>query len=486
LSTALLDAMLSDLPAPDADELDKRYRHDWSMWARPKQREPQGEWDVLGLVAGRGGGKSRSGAEMVRRRAEKYPGIRIALVGRTAADVRDVMVLGKSGLLAVASPWCRPVYQPTNRVVRWPNGSEAHMYSADKPDQVRGPEHQFAWCDEFAAWRYPLAWDLLQDGLRLNAIPGLPCQVVLTTTPRRTDLVADTFLGPRDPVTTKRPITPEMAAKLSEWEFTVTIDDEETGQPVAHRTVVRRWRSEENAANNAAGYVAKRRAKYGKSTLGRQELDAEILEVVDGALWRQKTIDAHRRDGSPELERIEVAVDPTRSDDPYDECGIVVGGVGKDGHCYILADYTVKGPPLQWVKAATNAYHQHKAAAIIYEGNGVGEDVRNTIRAVSPGVKWVEVNAGADKAVRASAPSALYEEGRVHHVQTEAQEAKGENPLAMLEEEMCTWDPREPKLSPNRLDALVWLVQSLMIGVRPVLVAPRITGTRPSGWRTQG
>lgn len=475
MAAALLTAFLADLPAHDANEMEKRFRYDWNLWARPKQREPEGEWDILALVAGRGGGKTRPGAEMVRARAEKYPGIRMALVGRTAADVRDTMVLGESGVIAVSPPWCRPVYKPSQRLVLWPNGSQAAMYSADKPDQLRGPQHQFAWPDEFAAWRRTEAWTNLMDGLRLRSIPNLPPQCVITTTPRRTDLVADTFLGQRDNAGRRLVTKEQMAA--GGWEFTQTIEDH-NGLPVRLRTVVRRWRTEENASNLASGFAAKRRMKYGQSALGRQELDAEILEKVEGALWQLETIENTRVPEAPKMKRVEVAVDPTRADDPVDECGIVVGGVGVDGQCYILADMTVHGSPDTWIRAAVGAYHRYSAHAIVYEGNRLGDDIRNAIRTAAPGTQWVEVTASADKAVRATGPSALYEQGKVHHVLSEADEKKGENPLAILEEEMCVWNPLEPKKSPNRLDALVWLVTSLMIGVRPTVVAPRSVGRR--------
>jgi phage terminase large subunit-like protein len=492
LSAAVLEQLLVDMPARDAQELEKRFRYDWTLWARSKQLEPSGDWDILGLVAGKGGGKTRPGAEMVRARAEKYPGIRIALVGRTAADVRDVMVQGESGVLAVSPPWCRPVYKPSLRVVQWPNGSQATMYSADKPDQLRGPQHQFAWGDEFAAWPKAAAWTNLQDGMRLRAIPGLPPQTVLTTTPRRTLLVADTFLGPLEDYTasdgrrmSRRAVTVEQS-KGQGWEFTAVLTDRVTGELVRVRTVVRRWSTEENARNLSAGFAAKRRAKYGSTSLGRQELDGEIADKVEGALWQQDVIDNSRVSKAPALKRIEVALDPTRSNDPTDECGIVVGGVADNGECYVLDDMTVKGSPHVWVQAALGAYNKYSAHAIVYEGNRLGEDIRNTIRTSAPGTKWVEVTASSDKATRAAGPSALYEQGKVHHVLEEHYAKRGENPLAILEEEMCVWDPLDSKASPNRLDALVWLVTSLMIGVRPVLVAPRITGTRPSGWRTQG
>jgi phage terminase large subunit-like protein len=483
--TAVLDACLTDLPAHDAMEMDKALRYDWNRWARPKQRSPKGEWDLLAFVAGRGGGKTRPGAEIMRDLAETYPGIRLALMGRTAADVRDTMVLGESGIIECCPPWMRPAYRPSLRLVVWPNGSQAHMYSADKPDQVRGPQHHAGWGDEVAAWRARAALDNLQDGLRLRRLPNVPedfqPRLVLTTTPRRTELVSDTFLGPRD-AKGNRPVTKAMMA-AGGWEYVSEHTDEATGIVVRHKTIVRRWRTEENSANLSAGFAAKRRAKYGQSALGRQELDAEILEKVEGALWQQEVFDNSRFVGTPRLKRVEVAVDPTRSDDPVDECGIVVGGIDESGIGFVLADLTVKGSPDKWIRAAVSAYNHFKADAIIYEGNRLGEDIRNAIRTAAPGIKWVEVTASTEKALRAAPVSALYEQGKVRHVWSQSEHDKDENPLAILEEECCVWDPQDPKASPNRLDALVWLITSLMIGVRPTIAAPRSVGTRPSHWR---
>lgn len=481
MSTAALEAGLADLTAHDAMQMDLSLRYDWNRWARPKQRIPSGEWDVLAFVAGRGGGKTRPGAEYMRYLAEAFPGIRLALMGRTAADVRDVMVNGESGIIACAPPWCRPVYRSSLRLVQWPNGSEAKMYSADKADQARGPQHHAGWGDELAAWKSRAALDNLQDGLRLT-MPGFHIpRLALTTTPRRTDLVCDTFLGPRD-AKGNRPVSKAAMAKDG-WEFESAFRDA-SGELVKHRTIVRRWSTEENSRNLAIGFAAKRRAKYGSSALGRQELDAEILEKVEGALWQQETFDNRRYIGQPKLKRIEVAVDPTRSDDPVDECGIVVGGIDESGTGYVLADLTVTGSPDKWAKAAVSAYNTYHADAIIYEGNRLGEDIRNTIRTASPGVKWVEVTASTDKATRAAPVSALYEQGKVRHCWSQAEADKEENPLAILEEECCVWDPQEPKKSPNRLDALVWLIHSLLIGLKPTIAAPRSVGTRPSHWRT--
>jgi phage terminase large subunit-like protein len=351
------------------------------------------------------------------------------------------------------------------------------MYSAEKPDQLRGPQHQFVWGDEFAAWKRLEAWTNLMDGNRLRSIPNLQPQVVLTTTPRRTDLVSDTFLGNRD-WKGKRLVSKEQMRSGS-WEFTQTIVDKRTGLPVNLRTVVRRWSTEENASNLSAGYAAKRRMKYGDSSLGRQELDAEILEKVEGALWQQETFDTFRVSEAPKLKRIEVAVDPTRSGDPVDECGIVVGGLGFNGESYILADLTMKGSPDAWIRVVAGAYHKYRADAVILEDNLLGEDIKHALRTALSGGKFVPVSASSDKAIRAAPVSALYEQGKVHHVTSEKDQATDDNPLAALEEECCVWDPQEPKMSPNRLDAAVWLVTSLMIGVKPSGVAPRGVGTNP-------
>jgi len=293
-------------------------------------------------------------------------------------------------------------------------------------------------------------------------------------------MVADTFLGERE-ANGKRAVSKEQMASGA-WEFTVRAPDH-LGRMVAHRTVVRRWSTEENASNLAPGYAAKRRGKYGASALGRQELDAEILEKVEGALWQQETFDNSRYVGTPKLKRVEVAVDPTRSDDPVDECGIVVGGVDESGCGFVLADLTVTGSPDKWARAAVSAYNHYKADAIVYEGNRLGEDIRNTIRTASPGVQWVEVTASTDKATRAAPVSALYEQGKVRHVWSQAEADRDENPLAILEEECCVWSPNERNPSPNRMDALVWLIVDLLLGDPITIVAPRSVGGG-SRWRS--
>lgn len=480
--------VLADLPAEECERLDAAIRYRWAAWARPKQRPPEGDWDVLGLVAGKGGGKTRPGAEFIRYRAERFPGIRMALVGRTARDTRDTMVLGESGVIAVCPPWNRPKYKPSKSLVQWSNGSEAHLYSADKPDQLRGPQHSAGWGDEFSAWKEAEALSNLEDGLRLMT-HGHP-QLALTTTPRRTDLTRDTFLGPRDRTTGLRPVTREMVASGA-WEFIQTIRDLTTGLPVELRTIVRRWSTEENSRNLAAGYVAKRRAAYGGSSLGRQELDADFLEDVEGALWNLTQIDNLRVSECPRLVRLVVCVDPSFADDGGgDACGIVVVGLSENGRGYVLKDRSMNGKPEAWGKRVVSTYNDVRADLVVYEGNTTPDRpdvVRDVIKIVDPKgvIKWHSIHSSRDKRTRADPVSALYgdekgEGGRVHHVVTEDDKP---DHLSLLEDEMTTWEPTNPK-SPNRLDALVHGLSYLMLGPQGDPIAPAISvGERASPWR---
>lgn len=477
---ALVDELVSRLTLAEAERLDQAIRYRWSAWARPKQLPPaNNDWDILGLVAGKGGGKTRPGAEFIREGAENNPGIRMALVGRTARDTRDTMVLGESGILAISPPWFRPEYKPSKVVVVWPNGAEAHMYSADKPDQLRGPMHHRAWGDEFSAWKSADALTNLLDGLRLGERP----QTVLTTTPRRTDLTRDTFLGPRG-VDGKRAVTRGMI-ESGAWELVNKIKDQRTGEDVLLRTLVRRWSTEENALNLSPGYTAKRRAHYAGSSLGRQELDADFLEDIEGALWTLKIIDDLRIVGDPpRLVRIVVAVDPSHADDGGgDACGIIVVGLGEDGHCYVLADRSLNGSPNTWGTKVVSTYHEFRADLVVYEDNdspGKAGQVKDTIKSVDPRgqIKWHAIHASSDKRTRADPVSSQYESKRVHHVVKETDKPEH---LALLEDEMVTWKPNSKK-SPNRLDALVHGVSYLVLSA-PGANLPPESGKRVSPWR---
>jgi phage terminase large subunit-like protein len=406
LPKAQQQAILAQLTDSEAQQL----LYDWAFMARPKQLPPDGLWSVWMILAGRGFGKTRTGAETVRAWIESGTCKRVALVARTAADVRDVMVEGESGLLAICPPWFKPTYEPSKRRLTWPNGAIATTYSGDKPDQLRGPQHDGAWCDELAAWRYPDAWDQLQFGLRLGNHP----RVVVTTTPRPIKIVREILAEPT--------------------------------------TIVTRGSTYENAANLAPPALARLKAKYENTRLGQQELFAVLLEDNPFALWKRADIDNHRVTQFPELKRVVVAIDPAATaNEDSDETGIVIGGVGKDGHGYILDDMTLSASPDKWAKEAVTAYHKYKADRIVAEVNNGGDMVELTIRTVDKDAAYKSVRASRGKQTRAEPVAALYEQGKVHHV----------GMFAELEDQMCQWMPGED--SPDRMDALVWLLTELML-----------------------
>lgn len=451
---------------------------------------------MWGLIAGRGGGKTRPGAEWVRDRALEVPGCHIGLIGRTARDTRDTMVIGESGILHVSPPWFRPRYFPSRSLILWPNKSQAHLYSAEEPDLLRGPQHHYLWGDEFGAWPKKEAWTNALDGARLGVHP----QSLLTTTPRRTALFLDTFLGPNDGL--GRAVSLDSIRGKQEWEFVVSTKDH-LGREVKVRTVARRWRTEENAANLAPGFAAKRRVAYGDSSWGQMELDAEVFDLVEGALWSLTQIDALRVSTMPHHLRRVVVVDPSHAaDGKYDAAGIIVLGLGPapDGsssvlHAYVIDDRTTQGSPNTWGRAAVKAYDDHRADLILYESNQTPEKpdiVPDVIRTVDPKgrIRWEPVHASRDKRTRADPVASLYEAKRVHHYEDQedvADRVKEHRTgrLAQLEHEMTTWDPWDPKAkSPNRVDALVHGVTYLLLRGPGRPVAPVSTGTRSSPWRT--
>lgn len=397
----------------------------WRFFARPLvqrddgtyggQMPPPGDWRWWLLLAGRGYGKTRTAAEFVRAEVEAGRATRIALVGETAADVRDVMVEGESGLLAISPPSLRPEYQPSKRRVVWPNGAIATTYSGDAPDQLRGPQHDLAWGDEPAKWKYPAdAFDNLEMGLRLGARP----RGVLSTTPRPIPLIKGLL---RD-----------------------------------SGTVVTRGSSYDNSVNLAASFFARLTAKYGNTRLGRQELFAEILEDTPGALWKRDALEALRVIKHPDLSRIVVAIDPAiTSAEGSDETGIIGAGLGSDAHGYVLEDASLRGTPHAWATAAVTLYHKLHADRIVAEANQGGEMVSHTIRTVDPQVPVTLVHASRGKYTRAEPVAALYEQAKCHHVGT----------FPALEDQMATWTQGDS--SPDRLDALVWAFTELMVQRTP-------------------
>lgn len=403
-----------------ADELRKPPRPEWRSIARPEQLPPPGEWLVWLFLAGRGAGKTRSAAEWVIERALENPGCRIALIGRTPADVRDVMIEGESGILACSDEALRPVYESSKRRVTWPNGSQAIAYSAEVPSQLRGPQHHYAWCDEASSWTdarkgdvVDTAWNNLMLGLRL----GKDTRVVVTTTPKPNRL------------------TRELLGRAS--------------------TVISRGTTYDNLDNMAPAFREQVLAAYEGTRIGRQELNGELLEDVEGALWTLAMLEDARFAGDlPDMERVVVAVDPSGGDGPsQDEQGIVVVGKGVDGLFYVLDDRSCKLSPQGWASRAVKAYEDFAADRIVAEKNYGGAMVESTIRTVAPNVKVVTVTATRGKVQRAEPISALYEQHRVRHVKV----------FSELEDQLTTWTPAAGG-SPDRLDALVWALTDLNTG----------------------
>lgn len=396
-----------------------RLRYEWSVWARDNQLEPDGDWYIWLLLAGRGYGKTRVGAEMTCATAQRLPGCHLALIAETAADAREVMVEGPdSGILAISPPWFKPKYEPSKRRLTWPNDSYATTYSGDEPDQLRGPQHHFAWADEVAKWKYPqMAWDNLEFGLRL----GIKPRVVVTTTPR--------------PI----PIIKAMVA------------DEQT-----HLTTGSTY---ENMANLAPAFIQRVVKKYEGTRLGRQELHAVLLEDNPAALWKRADIEKTRVTKAPDLQRVAVAIDPSATSGG-NEAGIIVAGIApcrckgfEEIHGFVLDDRSLQGSPSGWATEGVTAYHTFRADRLYGETNNGGEMVELTVRTVPNGkdVAYQGVHASRGKYTRAEPVSALYEQCKVHHV----------GMFAQLEDEQCQWVPGEE--SPNRLDALVWVLTGLML-----------------------
>jgi phage terminase large subunit-like protein len=397
---------------------------DWASIARREQLPPPGDWLIWLILAGRGWGKSFTGAQWVRSVAESGKVRHIALVGATASDCRDVMVEGPSGVLSICPNSNRPLYEPSKRRVVWPNGVIATMFSSEEPERLRGPQHGAAWCDELAAWRNLLeTWDQLQFGLRIGKRP----RVVITTTPKPVKLLK------------------ALVKRAAE------------GADV----IITKGKTSDNAANLAESFLADIHRQFGGTRLGRQELDAEILEDVEGALWSRAMIEARRlAAGTPvDCERVVVAIDPAVSvGENSDETGLIVVGMGFDKRGYVLEDLSGKYAPIEWARAAVWAYRRHMADRIVVETNQGGDMVESTLRMVDRSIPIRRVVAKRGKLVRSEPISALYEQGRVSHVGV----------FERLEDQLCSFAPGAGD-SPDRLDALVYALTDLLARPRPVL-----------------
>lgn len=402
----------------------------FEFWAHEHQLPPAGNWRSWVVLGGRGAGKTRAGAEWVRRMVEGArpldPGRarRVALVGETYDQVRDVMVFGDSGILACSPPDRKPRWEATKRRLLWDNGAVAQCFSANDPEALRGPQFDAAWVDELAKWpNGQTTWDMLQFGLRLGEDP----RVCVTTTPRNAD-VLKVLLDSPSTVVTKAP-------------------------------------TEANRANLAQSFLTEVRARYANTRLGRQELDGELLSDVEGALWTHDMLDAARVKKAPKLDRIVVAVDPPVSGHSgSDECGIVVAGVVmkgpvQDWEVYVLEDASLGAvSPKGWAERVVDRFHAYGADRIVAEVNQGGALVEGVIRQVDGAVSYRAVHASRGKIARAEPVAALYEQGRVFHL----------SDMEKLETQMglMALQGFQGKGSPDRVDALVWAVHALVLDAR--------------------
>jgi phage terminase large subunit-like protein len=418
-----LDEALDGLSPRDLETL----LASWDFSARDDQWPPAraqggGAWTVWLIMGGRGAGKTRSGAEWVRGMALGLPGFshkpvgRIALVGETAADVRDVMIEGVSGLLSVHARDERPLWEPSRRRLAWPNGAMAQAFSAEDPESLRGPQFACAWLDELGKWRKPEeTFDMLQFGLRLGEHP----RQVVTTTPR------------------PAPILKRLLADA--------------------RTAVTRAPTQANARNLAADFLERIVTRYAGTRLGRQELLGEMVEERADALWTRDMLETCRRETAPPLRRIVVAIDPPASSHARaDACGIIAAGIDADGHVHVLEDASLSAArPAKWARVAVALYHARDADDLVAEVNQGGEMVAAVISEADAHVPVRQVRATRGKYLRAAPVAQLYEQGRVHHI----------GAFPALEDEMCAFGPNglENGRSPDRLDALVWAITALAL-----------------------
>jgi phage terminase large subunit-like protein len=401
------------------------YDYIWEYVARSEQLPPEGDWRIWMIMAGRGFGKTRAGAEWVRMIADTDPRARIALISSSLAEARAVMVEGESGLLAICRPDHRPHFEPSLNRIRFESGAQAQLFSAAEPEALRGPQHSHAWCDEIGKW--PLAgeratrcWDNLLLGMRLGENP----RIAVTTTPRAVPLV-------------KRLVAQAAA-----------------GGEVA----ISRGRTSDNVSLPARFHSAIER-EYGGTQLARQEIDGELLEDIEGALWTRSMLEQARENGPvPEAARAVIAVDPPASADG-DECGIIVAALGIDGIARVLADCSMgRATPAEWANQVAVAAREWNADRVVAEANQGGAMVESVLRAADRSLPIRLVHASRGKIARAEPVAALYAAGRVRHIGV----------FARLEDQLCGMlvggTYAGPGRSPDRADALVWALTELLLG----------------------
>lgn len=420
---------------------------DWHSWARPEQQSPEGDWNIWIYLAGRGAGKTRAAAEWVREEA-KYTNTgqrRFALVARTAADVRDVIVEGESGIMNVTPPSERPLYEPSKRRLTWPNGNTATCFTADEPDSLRGPQFSHAWGDEVAAWRQTpdaagmTAFDNLRVGTRLGTNP----KIMITTTPKRVPLLYS------------------------------LLEEEKKGKKV----VVTRGSTMDNSGNLSSAYLDTILGVYEGTRLAKQELYGEMLDSIEGALWTIEMIGKGRQNLLPAHTPLRViGVDPSVAENPRDSCGIVVcASTGERDlykrHAWVLEDATIHGSPEVWANKVVEMARRW-GAPVVAEVNQGGALVTNAINAIDPNVKVFEVHSKHGKQLRAEPVVLAYEQERVHHI----------GYIAELEDQMTAWIPGEGK-SPDRVDALVHALTALLIKPPKGFIGGKLTAKSPAARR---
>lgn len=419
---------------------------DWSAWARPEQRPPQNDdWSIWLYLAGRGAGKTRSAAEWVRDKARQTDKgiLRFALVARTAADVRDVVVEGESGIMNICPPSEKPHYEPSKRRLTWPNGNVATLLTADEPDGLRGIQAHYAWADELAAWRQTpdaagmTSWDNLRVATRLGSSP----QIIATTTPKR---------------------VPVLYSLIAEAEK-------------GSRVVISKGSTLDNAGNLSDTYLQAITGVYEGTRLAAQELYGEMLDDVEGALWTIEMIEASRQGMLPPTAPLRcIGVDPSVAENPRDECGIVVCSATADRelykrHAWVMEDASIHGSPEVWANKVVEMARRW-GAPVVAEVNQGGALVKNAINSIDSDIKVLEVHSKHGKSLRAEPVVLAYEQERVHHI----------GYLPDLESQMTSWIPGETRKSPDRVDALVHAMTALLIKPPPGFTGGRLTAKSPA------
>ena len=408
LSEEQRQLLIRSLNPADADAL----LYDWKLWARANQLAPKGDWSTWMIMSGRGWGKTRTGAEWIRERVQAgYR--RIGLIAKTPADARDIMIEGESGILACIPKDQRPTYETTKRRLTWKNGAVALAFSSHEPDHLRGVQFDTVWVDELATYEYAReTWETMRFALRLSDDP----RCLVTTTPKPMAIIKEII--------------------------------KEEG------TVLTTGSSYDNQANLTPQFFEQILSRYENTRIGRQEIHAELLDEAEGSLWKRDWIENTRVGECPNLLRIVVALDPAvTKNKESDETGIVVCGIDDKNELYVLDDSSGRYTPQQWGGEAIALYKRWMADRIVAETNNGGMMVESVLRQIDESIPYKSVHATKGKRVRAEPVSALYEQGRVHHVGRHND----------LEDQLCNWDPMSND-SPDRLDALVWACTEL-IGV---------------------